>query len=162
MRPDSHQQIPWYQARSAEQHLCSLCLLRCCADPCSSLLQFSIQSTTSSTLARMSEITIELERDECSVRSLADELRCEFPVVPDRLVGEAPFLAVLPDVFLGPSCCCCCSRRAVTEGSCHHCMRSLCTTDGSCSMRIYSQCSDWQLAGHACRAQNAIHICCGV
>ncbi|CAK0785635.1 hypothetical protein CVIRNUC_008846 [Coccomyxa viridis] len=49
---------------------------------------FSIQSTTSSTLARMSEITIELERDECSVRSLADELRCEFPVVPDRLVGR--------------------------------------------------------------------------
>ena len=88
MQPDSHPQIPWHQAGSVEQHLCPFCVLRCCADPRSLMLQFNIQSTTSSTLARLSEITIELERDECSVRSIADEPRCEFPVVPDRLVGE--------------------------------------------------------------------------
>ena len=108
MQPDSHPQMPWHQAGSVEQHLCPPCVLRCCADPCSSLLQFDLDSTTSSTLARLSEITIELERDECTLRSIADEPRCEFPVVPDRLVGEASSLNVLPDASLGP--CCFCSR----------------------------------------------------
>ena len=169
MRPDSPCKSP-VQSRSVEQRLCSLCVLRCCADPCSLLLQFDIQSTTSSTLARMSEITIELERDECTVRSVADEPRCEFPVVPDRLVGELPSLPVLPDMSLGPCCCCCCCclllllqlSQAVTKVSCHRCARSLCTTDSSCSMMNHLQCSDCQLAMRTCRAQDAVHICCGV
>ena len=160
MRPDLPCNSP-VQSRSVEQRLCSLCVLRCCADPCSLLLQFDIQSTTSSTLARMSEITIELERDECSVRSVADEPRCEFPVVPDRLVGKLPSLPVLPGMSLG-SCCCCCCRAKQSLKVPVIIVRSLCTTDSSCSMMIHLQCSSCQLARHICRAQNAIHICCGI
>ena len=115
MRPQTSQN-PSFQARKLEEHLCSLCVLRCCADPCSLLLQFNLQSTTSSTLARMSKITIELERDECSVRSVADEPRCEFPVAPDRLVGEPrPFLSRLT-CPLGPAAA---AAAAAAEPSSH-------------------------------------------
>ena len=71
------------------------------------LLQFVFQNTTSSTLARMSEITITLGRDECSVRSIADEPRCEFPVVPDRLVGEISALHISIACMIMNSMNCC-------------------------------------------------------
>ncbi len=35
----------------------------------------------------MSEITIDLDSGSCSLHKVDAELCCEFPVVPDRLVG---------------------------------------------------------------------------
>ncbi len=60
-------------------------------------LQVELASTTSQSKARMCEISIDLDADSCSIRRVAEEPRCEFPVVPDRLVGEASalLLAVL-------------------------------------------------------------------
>ncbi len=54
-------------------------------------MQFDFEATVSETLACMSEITIDLGSGSCSLREVAAETRCEFPVVPDRLVG-APCL----------------------------------------------------------------------
>ena len=55
-------------------------------------LQIEFASTTGRSLARMCEISIDLDADSCSIRRVAEEPRCEFPVVPDRLVGEATAL----------------------------------------------------------------------
>lgn len=49
--------------------------------------QYDFEATVSKTLASMSEITIDLDSGSCSIRKVAAEPRCEFPVVPDRLVG---------------------------------------------------------------------------
>ena len=50
-------------------------------------VQFDFEATVSETLASMSEITIDLDSGSCSLRKVAAEPHCEFPVVPDRLVG---------------------------------------------------------------------------
>ena len=50
-------------------------------------VQYDFEATVSKTLACMSEITIDLDSGSCSLRKVAAEPRCEFPVVPDRLVG---------------------------------------------------------------------------
>ena len=50
-------------------------------------VQFELEATVSKTLACMSEITIDMDSGSCSMRAVAAEPRCEFPVVPDRLVG---------------------------------------------------------------------------
>ena len=62
-----------------------------------SLLQIDFEITSSTTLARMNEITIDLDAGTSTMRRVAEEPRCEFPVVPDRLVGEilAPFISCL-------------------------------------------------------------------
>ena len=116
MRPLLPARHPCFQAMRVQQYLHEFCVLIRCADSCLLLMQFNIQSTTSSTLARMSVITIELERDECSIRSIADEPRCEFPVVPDRLVGEIPANSILPVACLGPCCCSCCDKTKQAQG----------------------------------------------
>ena len=50
-------------------------------------VQFDFGATVSETLACMSEITIDLNSGSCSQRKVAAEPLCEFPVVPDRLLG---------------------------------------------------------------------------
>ena len=58
-------------------------------------LQIEFAITTGRSLPRMCEISIDLDADSCSIRRVAEEPRCEFPVVPDRLVGKQPPFSLL-------------------------------------------------------------------
>ncbi len=60
-------------------------------------VQFDFEAVVSKTFASMNEITLDLDSGKCSMRKLAEEPRCEFPVVPDRLLGEP----ILPLCALG-------------------------------------------------------------